>query len=152
MKKIPQEVLQFFREQGCVVVSTIDSKDRPHSACKGIVKINSGGRVYIVDLYRAVTYRNILRNSRVSITAFDEHRFKGYCLKGKARIAAAGELKGEILKAWEDRINSRITRRLIRNIREVKGQSRHPEASLPKPTYMIIVRVEEIVDLTPHHL
>ena len=56
------------------------------------------------------------------------------------------------LKAWEKRITSRITRRLIKNIRGEKGHPHHPEALLPKPAYLIIMDVEEIVDLTPHKM
>ena len=152
MKKLASEATEFLKEQGCVIVSSIDSKGRPHSSCKGIVKINSKGRIYLLDLYRAVSYHNIARNPKVSITAFDEHRFKGYCLKGKARIVPLEKLKSDILKAWEDSVTSRISQRVIRNIRGEKGQSRHPEVFLPKPTYMIIVEVGEIVDLTPRHL
>jgi len=40
----------------------------------------------------------------------------------------------------------------LRNIREEKGHPRHPEVFLPKPVYMIAIEVQEIVDLTPHHL
>jgi len=152
MKKIPPEIIQFFGEQGCIIISTVDAKGRPHSSCKGIVKISAQGRIYLLDLYRAATYRNIRKNPKVSITAFDEHRFKGYCLKGKAKIAPIEKLKSDILKAWEDKIASRITQRVIRNIRQDKGESRHPEAFLPNPDYMIVVEVGEIVDLTPPHL
>ncbi len=152
MKRIPGEVRRFLEEQGCVVVSSIDKKGRPHCSCKGIVKIGPGSAIYVLDLYRAATYQNIRRNPKVNITAFDEHRFKGYCLKGKAKIIPAEKLTSAILKAWERRIASRITQRLIRNIRQEQGQSRHPEALLPKPTHMVVIEVEDIVDLTPHHL
>lgn len=152
MIAIPRDVLHFFAEQGCVVVSSIDPEGRPHSSCKGIIKIAPGGEIYLLDLYRAATYNNIRNNPKASITAFNEHAFRGYCLKGSARAVAVEEVERGLLKAWEDRIASRITQRLIRNIREEKAQSRHPEAFLPKPAYMLVVRVEEIVDLTPRHL
>ncbi|MFA5115048.1 MAG: pyridoxamine 5'-phosphate oxidase family protein [Candidatus Omnitrophota bacterium] len=152
MMKVPREVVHFFEEQGCVIVTSIDEKGRPHSACKGIVKIDPEGRFYLLDLYRAATYSNIRRNPRVSITAFNEHTFRGYCLKGKAKALARDNIEGSILKDWEDRIASRITQRVIRDIREEKTQSRHPEAFLPKPTYMIAITVEQIIDLTPRHL
>ena len=152
MKRIPRAAAQFFEEQGCVIVSSIDRKGSPHNSCKGIVKIDPKGRVYLMDLYRAATYRNIRRNKNISITAFDEHRFKGYCLKGRAKIVATGEIPEDILKAWEVRINSRLTQRVIRNIRGEKGGSQHPEAFLPRPNYVIMMEAGEIVDLRPRHL
>jgi len=152
MKKLPDEIIQFFHNQGCVIVSTIDKNGFPHSACKGIVQINRNGRVYLLDLYRARTYENIKQNPHISITAIEEHKFMGYCLKGKAEIIPEGKLESHIIKAWETRITSRLTRRLLKNIREEKGHPRHPEILLPKPEYMIAMEVEEIIDLTPHHL
>lgn len=152
MKKLPDEIIQFFHNQGCVVVSTIDKNGFLHSACKGIVQINRNGRVYLLDLYHARTYENIKQNPHISITAIDEHKFRGYCLKGKAEIVPQGNLASRIIKAWETKITSRLTRRLLKNIREEKGHPRHPEILLPKPEYMIAMEVEEIVDLTPRHL
>lgn len=152
MKRLSNDIVQFFRNQGCVIVSTIDKNGFPHSACKGIVKINHKGRIYLFDLYRAKTYENLRRNANISITAVDEHRFKGYCLKGKAKIIAGSKFDSQIITAWESRIASRLTQRLLKNIREEKGHPRHPEALLPKPEYLIVMDVGEAVDLTPHHL
>lgn len=150
---LSEEIVQFFQRQGCVVVSSIDDKGFPHCSCKGIVKIDAGGNVYLLDAYRGKTLQNIKSNPRVNITAFDEHKFSGYCLKGRARVIYKDELAPAIIKAWEDRITGRLTLRLLKNIRdEVKGRRAHPEALLPKPEHMIVVSVEEIVDLTPHHL
>lgn len=152
MKRLTDEIMQFFHSQGFVIVSTLDKDGSLHSSCKGIVKINKSDVVYLLDLYRARTYDNLKKNPHISITAVDEHKFRGYCLKGKAKIIKIDKLKNHIIKAWEDRITSRITRRLLKNMREEKGHPRHPEALLPKPEYLIAMKIEEIVDLTPHHI
>jgi predicted pyridoxine 5'-phosphate oxidase superfamily flavin-nucleotide-binding protein len=152
MKKLSDEIMHFFQNQGYVVVSTIDKGGSVHNACKGIVKINRNGSVYLLDLYKARTYENLRQNPYISITAVDEHKFMGYCLKGKALILPEEKVHSRIIKAWEDRIISRLTHRLLKNIHEEKGHPRHPEVLLPKPEYMIAMEVEEIVDLTPHHL
>lgn len=149
MHKLWGEITRFLEEQGCVAVSSIDNKGFPHSSCKGIVKIERDGRIYLLDLYKAVTYDNIMVNPQVSITAFDEHKFKGFCLKGRAWILSKEKLDEEILKSWDDRMTSRLTKRLLKNIREGKGHLRHPEVLLPRPEYMIAVDVHEVVDLTP---
>ena len=152
MKRLSNEVVNFFLAQGCVVVSTIDRKGFVHSACKGIVKISASGRVYLLDLYKGSTHDNLRRNPHVSISAFNEHKFSGYCLKGKAVILPEERLRYSLMKAWEARITSRITQRLLKNIREEKGHPRHPEALMPKPEYLIVMQVDEVIDLTPHHL
>jgi len=149
MKKLSREIINFFQHQGFVIVCTIDKDGRPHASCKGIVKIKPDGKIYLLDLYKKRTYSNLKRNHRINITAVDEHRFKGYCLKGRAKIIAGNNLALEIITAWESRITTRITQRLLKNLREEKGHPRHPEALLPKPEYMIEMEVDEIVDLAP---
>jgi predicted pyridoxine 5'-phosphate oxidase superfamily flavin-nucleotide-binding protein len=150
--RLKNEVVQFFQNQGCVIVATIDSNGYAHAACKGIVRISPSGRVYLFDLYRQRTHDNLRRNHRISISAVDEHKFTGYCLKGKARLAGEGKINARLIRAWEDRITGRLTQRLLKNIREERVRSGHPEALLPRPEYLIVMDVEEVVDLTPQHI
>jgi general stress protein 26 len=152
MKKLLREIVDFFQAQNFVIVSTVDKDGSLHNACKGIVKIDTGGSAYLLDLYKGKTFNNLTRNSRISITAVDEHRFKGYCLKGRAKIIKQDVISPQILKAWELKISSRITQRLLKNVLGQKGHLRHPEALLPRPEYMIVADIKDIVDLTPRHL
>ncbi len=152
MKSLNDEIINFFHNQGCVIVSTIDRSGLVHNSCKGIVKMTRSGKIYLLDLYKARTYANLKYNPSLSITAIDEHRFMGFCLKGKVKSIPKAKLHPEIIKAWEDRITSRLTRRLLKNIRDEKGHPRHPEILLPKPQYLIIMQVQEIIDLTPQQL
>jgi len=98
--------------------------------------------------YQGKTYENLKTDPTISITAINEHRFSGYCLKGKARIIS----ETSFIKEWEEKIVSRVTRRILKNIHEEKGHLRHPEVLMPAPKYMIIVRVNDIIDLTPQHI
>jgi len=152
MAKLTDNIIYFFKRQHFVIASTIDKNKRLHSSCKGIVEINKSGKIYLFDLYRGTTFNNLKINPSISITAVDEHKFKGYCLKGKAEIIKKSELKGHLVKSWEDKIASRVTKRLIKNIQGEKGHQKHPEILMPSPEYMIIMKVERIVDLIPHHL
>lgn len=152
MKRLSQEIVDFFKKQNFTVVTTIDKDGMPHNSCKGLVKINHNGTLYLLDLYRARTYDNLKRNPHMSITAVDEHGFSGYCLKGKAKIAKTAQLKSGIIKAWEKRINSRITQRIIKNVQGQEGRPGQPEALMPKPEYMIVMKTEKIIDLTPGHI
>ncbi len=150
MMKLSRDVVHFLQSQGFVVVSTIDAAGYPHNSCKGIVEIDEAGRVYLLDLYQAKTRKNLEADPAISITAVDEHKFSGYCLKGRARIVSQEEIESRLTRAWEERIASRLTKRLIKNIHGEKGHALHPEALLPKPEYVIAMDVEEVVDLAPH--
>lgn len=152
MKRLSQGIIIFFHKQPYAIVTTIDRNGCPHNSCKGIVDIEESGMVYLLDLYREKTYENLKENPHVNITAVDEHRFMGYCLKGTAKIVKGKNLHSRIVKKWESKITKRISQRLIKNIHGEKGRPHHPEALLPKPEYLIVVEVKEIVDLTPHHI
>ncbi|MBN1871010.1 MAG: pyridoxamine 5'-phosphate oxidase family protein [Candidatus Omnitrophica bacterium] len=153
MKTINQEIVNFFKRQRYTIVSTVDRKSNiPHNSCKGIVKIDKRGIIYLMDLYRWRTYANLSKNPNISVTAVDEHGFKGWCLKGKAKIMPRDKLGKDVIRAWEAKISSRITHRLVKNIKAERGHQRHPEAQLPRPEYMIVMTVEEIVNLIPHHV
>ena len=149
---LTDEIVRFFQKQQFTIVSTVGRNRIPHNACKGIVEINRNGKIYILDLYKGRTYTNLRQNPYISITAVDEHKFKGWCLKGKADIIAGKKIKPHVIRAWGKRIAGRITQRVIKNMLEEKGHHRHPESQLPSPKYMILVSVEEIVDLSPSHV
>lgn len=144
--------MQFFHDQGFVIVSTLDSSGDIHNSCKGVVDIKRSGKIYLLDLYLRKTFKNLKRNPRLSITAVDEHRFRGFCLKGKAKLIERDKVNAGTLKAWEDKIASRITQRIIKNIHGEKGHARQPEVLLPKPAYLIEMQVNDIIDLTPQHI
>lgn len=152
MVKLGSDIINFFENQGCVVVATIDGRGLPHVSCKGMIKIEEPGRLYLLDAYHGQTFKNLQENPSASATVFNEHKFKGFCLKGKARLIHENELTQDFLKLWEKKIAGRLAQRLLKNIREEKGHRGHPEASLPNPKYMIVLEVKEIVDLTPSHL
>lgn len=152
MQKIPREIVSFFRAQGVVIVSTVDTNGFPHSSCKGIVEIKENGLVYLLDLYHGQTSRHLKANEHITLTAIEEHKFKGYCLKGLARVMTDTVLADELLRAWDERITSRLTQRLLKNVNGEKGHAGHPEVLLPDPKYLIEIEVQEIIDLTPRHL
>ena len=150
--KIPDNVVNFLQQQSFVIVSTIDERGLIHSSCKDVVEIDNKGKVYLLDVYRGKTRQNLQRDPHITITAVDEHKFIGFSLKGKVESPSEELIDPKLLKAWEERITSRLTQRLLRNLHEEKGHPRHPEALLPKPEYLIVMEVEDVVDLTPHHI
>ncbi len=152
MKKLAADIVHFFHRQGFIIVSTIDKNGYPHSSCKGLVHIDEDGNVYLIDLYRGETYRNLERNPRISITAVDEHKFKGYSLKGTSNMIPEKRIKSHIIKEWEARITGRVSRRVLKELRGGEEQARYPEILLPKPEYMIAMKVDEVIDLTPRPL
>ena len=149
---LSEHIRQFFLEQGFVVISTIGKDGFPHNSCKGIVKIKSDGRIYLIDLYGEKTCENLRNNPNMCVVAVNESEFKGYCLKGKAKEVSEDKIDPEILDDWKKRLHSRITDRIISSVRGKKGHPSHPEASMPQPKHLIIMEVNEIINLTPDHI
>ncbi|MCM8792818.1 MAG: pyridoxamine 5'-phosphate oxidase family protein [Candidatus Omnitrophica bacterium] len=145
--RIPKKVVDFLGSQSFVIVSTLDKDGSIHNSCKGVVGIDKKGVIYLLDLYKAHTYKNLKSRHYISITAVDEDRFEGYCLKGKAEFLKEDLIEPEIIKLWDTNITRRITNRIIKTLQGQKSHSGHPEVNFPKPKYLIKMKVEKIVSL-----
>ncbi len=147
--KLSRDIIRFFEKQQITIVSTIDSRGKIHCAVKGIGDVEPDGSVYIVDLYLSKTFKNIKKNSTVSITTIDEKGFKGYTLQGDARIIEKTKIPSRILAKWEERLLRRISSRVIAGIQMGVTSREHHEAQLPELKYVIAIDVKKIIDLTP---
>jgi len=150
MPLLTDKITSFLHRQSFLVVTTLDGKGFPHNSCKGMVEIE-GDKVYLLDLYRGDTFKNLKRNPHVSVTAVDEHKFVGYSLKGKGKIIKRGDLNPRLMDIWEKKIVKRITHRVHREVTGTKGHHHQPEVSMPKPKYLIEVDIGEVVDLAKYH-
>ncbi|MCF7870088.1 MAG: pyridoxamine 5'-phosphate oxidase family protein [Candidatus Omnitrophica bacterium] len=152
MKEIPDKVAKLLKEHGFVIVSTLDRDGGIHCSAKGVVDVKEEGRVYLIDLYKRVTYINLQRDPNITITAIDEDQFIGFSLKGKTKIVKRSKIKESIIKQWEKKLVERISKRVIKNVKKDRGSTKHPESKFSQPEYLIEMRVDQIIDLTPTHL
>lgn len=148
--KISDDIIKFFEQQGGVIVSTLDPRGRIHASIKGIVGIRNSEKIFLVDLYLYRTFCNLKKHPTISLTAIDDHRFKGYCLQGKAKIIPREKIRKQILEEWEKRVLQRISKRISRSVRSGRKSKKHYEAHLPiHPKYLIEVRVTNVINLAP---
>ncbi len=152
MKKISKEIASLLESKGFVIVSTLDKDGNIHCSAKGVVEVEEEGKVYLIDLYKRVTYANLQRNSTVSITVIDEEQFAGFNLKGKASIVQKKDMEDKFIKKWQKEIIRRISKRVIKNIKKDKKSKKLPETNFPQPEYLIEIKVGQIVDLAPSPL
>jgi len=149
---INKDIINFFEKQDTVVVSTIDADGRIHCSVKGIIEAQESDKIFLVDLYLRQTVKNLKKNPMISLTAIDEHFFKGYTLQGEAEIIPRDKMHERIFQEWEKRVIARISKRVIRSVKTGLKSSVHHEAHLPvHPKYLISVTVKNIVDLAPPH-
>ena len=152
MKRLNDDIMDFFKKQSFVIVTTMDPDGTPHDSCKDVIRLSRDGRIYLLDLYMRRTFQNLEINPSMCVAQVDEHRFSGYCLKGKGHVVKIDRLRAQVTKIWHKKMNSRIVNRIIRNIHDDKGHPSMPESLLPRPEYMIVMDVNEIIDLTPGHI
>jgi len=150
--KLNDDVKNFLEKQHFVIVSTLDDKGNIHTSAKGIIQVESRGKIFLLDIYKGRTYRNIRLNPNVTVTAIDERRFRGYSVEGKARILREDNLPKKALDTWHEKLARRIARRVISHVKEGREEKKIPEASFPFPKYIIDVTVDSITDLAPREV
>ncbi len=148
MKKLGKDIIDFFNRQRFVIIATVDNNGFPHTSCKGILDVEED-KIYLLDLYTHNTYVNIKKNNLVSITAVDEEKFMGYCVKGKATIVDLSSDRSSLLKRWDERLLERVLRRILIHIKKDKSSLYHPEIRMSHPKYVIRVEPKEIISLSP---
>ena len=153
MAFIPQDVKHLLEKHHVTVVASRDGKNAIHTSAKGILAVDPRGKIFVLDIYKGRTYRNIKRNPHVTLTTIDERAFKGYSVKGRAKIINEGAVPKNRLEIWHAKLATRIARRLIRHVKgESPGHEGIPEARFPFPKYIIEVSAERITDLAPQKL
>ena len=151
---IPEDLRHFLMKQHFVIVSTIDSDGNIHSSCKGIVDVELDGKIFLLDLYKARTLKNLKNDSRITLTVVDEHHFKGYAIVGKAEIVDKEKLTADMLHAWNKKVLKRISHRIVKHVTSDTQRKDNPlpETKFPEPEYLIEVDVSKIINLAPMHL
>lgn len=150
MTVISDKVKTFLERQNFIILSSLRNDGSIHTSAKGLIKVDARGKIFILDIYKSVTYRNIKRNPTVTVTSVDERRFRGYSLEGRGKIVREGSLTKEVVGKWHDKLAKRIAKRIISHVKEAHlAQESIPEAAFPAPKFLIEVSVDRIVDLAP---
>ncbi len=146
-----EKVTNFFKSRKVVLVMTLDEGGTIHSAVKGVLEVDpKEGKILLVDLYSGVTLRNLKNNPTVNITAIDEQRFEGYALQGTASITHQDKIHEDFIHKWQEHITKRISDRIVASVQSGRKSKKIFEAHLAmKPQYMIEVKADTVVDLSP---
>lgn len=148
--ELDKEILSFVKQENVALVATFDENNLIHSAVKGIAGVESHGKLYVIDLYKANTYKNLQKRADVTVSVINEKQFKGWSLQGKAKIVPYDNIDEDIHKQWEDRMIRRISNRLIDHVQAERSVHDHFEAKLPpQPQYLIEIDIFSITDLRP---
>ena len=91
MAKIPKEVQEFLKGK-MAWVATAASDGMPNTTPKGSVRVIDDEHVIFADLFSRKTRENLRANPKVAVTVADMTTYKGYQIKGSAKILESGLL------------------------------------------------------------
>lgn len=91
MMSIPKEVQEFLKGK-MAWVATAASDGMPNATPKGSVQVIDDEHVVFADLFSRKTRENLRANPKVAITVADEATYKGYQIKGSAKLLESGLL------------------------------------------------------------
>ena len=95
MAKIPKEVQEFLKGK-MAWVATAASDGMPNTTPKGSVKIINDEQIVFADLFSKKTRENLRANPKVAVTVVDMTTYKGYQIKGSAKILESGLLFAQV--------------------------------------------------------
>ncbi len=90
MSKIFSEIKDFLKNY-LAYVATVDGKGMPNVVPKGDIAILEDNTIVFADLYSHQTRQNLTKNANIAITVVNPAAYKGYQLKGKAKIVEHGK-------------------------------------------------------------
>ena len=91
MARIPKEVQEFLKGK-MAWVATASSDGTPNTTPKGSVRVIDDEHVIFADLFSRKTRENLRANPKVAVTVADMTTYKGYQIKGSAKILESGLL------------------------------------------------------------
>lgn len=124
MARFSDEVKDFLKKY-LAFVATADEKGVPNVVPKGDIAILDDQYVVFADLYSHQTKKNLAKNPYIAISVVNPAGYKGYQIKGRAKIIERGERY--------DKLSSRLPE---------GGQLNHPQAK-----YAVMARVSKIIDI-----
>jgi len=95
MLQIPTEVKNLF-ESSIIAFGTCDKLMRPNIIAVTCRRVVGPNQILITDNFFNKTYKNLLENSQVSLSFWDEDGKYAYQLKGNAQYIASGDWKKEL--------------------------------------------------------
>lgn len=95
MLQIPTEIKNLF-EKSIVAFGTCDKLMRPNIVAITCCKVVGPNQILITDNFFNKTYKNLLDNSQVSLSFWDEGGKSAYQLKGNAQYMTSGDWKKRV--------------------------------------------------------
>jgi predicted pyridoxine 5'-phosphate oxidase superfamily flavin-nucleotide-binding protein len=153
MPKLTHHMKQVLKQQPVLMVATSDGQGQPHVSPRGALKILDGNKLVFAELFSQTTGANLAANRRTAVAAVDPQTYEGYQFKGWAEFVDEGPLFDEIA-ALLDRNGDRPQpmelwfEKTARELMAALGRAGRPGI---RPSYAVVLHIEEIWNLAPGH-
>ncbi|MFC1771005.1 pyridoxamine 5'-phosphate oxidase family protein [Candidatus Margulisiibacteriota bacterium] len=148
--KFNKEIEDFLKHRSLANVATSDKTGKPNLSLKGIIDFDcENGILFFFDLYCKQTRKNLQENPQIAVTLVDYENFAGFQFKGKAEIIDSGQELEKYVFNWHLIKHNQFKERLSWHFSKIL-KNKPSEFDLPKPKYLVKIKVEEILDLAQY--
>jgi len=121
MTKLTDEMKALIKEVKLGIAATADKSGMPNASFKGSLQVLDDEHLIFADIMSPKTRKNLLENKKICILVGAHKKMVGYQFKGEAELLNEGELFDKVC-----------------------GGVAAMKMNLPKPTYVVKIKVDEI--------
>lgn len=153
MLKLTPHMKEVLKQQPVAFVATSDAQGWPNVSPKGIVRATDDGKLIFADLCSLKTRSNLRVNTTAAVAVVIPHTQEGYQFKGTVELIDKGPLFEEMADllarcAEGPRFMELPFEKVARETMTALAPAGSPA---PRPTYAVVLHVEEVWNLTPGH-
>jgi len=145
--KISPGLIALLQKADFVSVGTADEHGQPSVASKFLLKVD-GSSLYLVDLVKGKTWRNLQYNPFISLTVMDEDNLRNYQINGTAKVLEAGSEFDLLMLEFADKQVSFATNKIITGVQQSKPHQRVVFSSAQVKVFYKIA-VSEALEIGP---
>lgn len=118
-EKISRGLAALLKKSEFISVGTSDASGSPSVASKFLLKVD-GNTVYLVDLIKGKTLRNVRYNPIISLSVMDEDNLRGYQINGTVSVIEFGKEFDLLMLEFTEKQVSFATNRIIAGVQQSK--------------------------------
>ncbi len=145
--KIPEGLAVLLQKADFISVGTSDENGQPSVASKFLLKVE-GNNIYLVDLIKGKTWRNLRYNPLISLSVMDEDNLRGYQINGTVLALDSGNDFDTLMLEFADKQVSFATNKIISGVQQAKPHADSVFAS-NKAKVFYKVSVSETLEIGP---
>ncbi len=118
-EKILGGLIVLLQKADFISVGTSDENGQPSVASKFLLKVE-GKNIYLVDLIKGKTWRNLRYNPIISLSVMDEDNLRGYQINGAVSVLESGKEFDLLMLEFSEKQVTFATNKIIAGVQQMK--------------------------------